>query len=97
MVATRTMPREKKTSASRGSFGHLLSEKRVAKGLTQQELGDLAEMPQSIVSRLERTQKANPTLETIEKLAKALGCSPRDLIPEPDQANDHQGDGGGDE
>ncbi|CAM3038885.1 helix-turn-helix domain-containing protein [Lactiplantibacillus plajomi] len=40
-------------------------------GLTQRQLADLAEMPQSTISRIERG--ANTSVDTLSKLAAALG------------------------
>ncbi len=54
----------------------LLREKR---GLSVRALADLAGIGFSTVHRIE-TGKKKPRLETLEKLAKALGVSVRDLI-----------------
>jgi ribosome-binding protein aMBF1 (putative translation factor) len=47
---------------------------RKEKGMTQKELADKMGSRQAVISRLE-TGRANPSLEFIKKLAKALGAS----------------------
>jgi transcriptional regulator with XRE-family HTH domain len=56
-----------------------LRELRERKGWSQAELARRAGMHNSVVNRAERGQAAM-TLSTLEKLAKALGVSPRSLI-----------------
>ena len=48
-------------------------------GLTQEDLAALAEVDISYLSRMERG-KANPSVEVLAKLAKALGTSPAALL-----------------
>lgn len=69
-----------KKKAKPTRFGLRLRAVREAAGLTQVQLGERAEMPQIIISRLETSPKTNPTLATIEKLAAALGVPPADLL-----------------
>ena len=51
-----------------------LIEERHNKGLTQKELADAACLTQSVIARLE-SKKATPQLDTLLKVATALGCS----------------------
>ena len=45
---------------------------RKISGLTQSELAEKSGVPQETISRIERG-RSNPTLGTLEKLAKAMG------------------------
>ena len=56
----------------KGSFGPLLKKLRESKGLTMQELADLAGISQVQISRLEMGHRA-PLWDTVQKLARALG------------------------
>jgi len=52
---------------------------RKAAGLTQEQLGERCSMDLSAVSRLERGHR-NPRLDTLVRLARALGVSPAALL-----------------
>ena len=65
-------------------FGQKLKELRQAAGLTQAALAETVGMNRLVLGRLETSPDANPTLDTIHKLAVALKCSTADLIGEPD-------------
>jgi transcriptional regulator with XRE-family HTH domain len=62
-------------------IGKRLKNRRLRAGLTQQELADLAGTTQTTVARIER-DAVEPEVTTIRKLARALGTTPADLIPE---------------
>jgi len=62
-------------------FGDHLRKVRAAKGISQEGLADKAGLHRTYVSSVERG-KRNVTLETIEKLAKALGVSMANLMPD---------------
>lgn len=62
------------------AFAALLTEARENAGLTQEQLGELAGMDRSTVGALERAL-ASPKLETVMKLAGAMGLDPCELIP----------------
>ena len=62
-------------------FGGKLRKIRLGKGISQEKLADLADLHRTYVSSVERGER-NVTLETIEKLAKALGVSMSELMPE---------------
>lgn len=61
-------------------FGEVVRELRVERGLTQEQLADLAMLnDRSHVSMIERARKA-PMLPTIFALAEAMGISASELI-----------------
>lgn len=55
--------------------------RREAQGLTQAELARLMHWHAPAVSRLEAGTSL-PTVNTIVRVAEALGCSPSDLMPD---------------
>ncbi|MBZ9907771.1 helix-turn-helix domain-containing protein [Mesorhizobium sp. BR115XR7A] len=57
---------------------------RVASGLTQEQVAERANISQQYVSGLERG-KRNPTIETLQAIAVALGVSHLDLVRPVDQ------------
>ena len=61
------------------SVGRFIAEQRKAKGLTQKQLADTACLTQSVIARLEK-KKATPQLDTLLKVAAALGCDLQ-LVP----------------
>lgn len=58
----------------------LLIEQRHNRGMTQKELAKAACLTQSVIARLE-SKKAIPQLDTLIKVASALGCDIA-VIPE---------------
>jgi len=52
---------------------------RLARGLTQEALAADADLHQGLISEIEN-EAANPELDTIGRLATALGARPRDLF-----------------
>ena len=58
---------------------------RVTQGLTQQQLADAAAMKQPRIATIERDE-TNPTLETIARIAHALGVTASRLLAQPDEA-----------
>jgi transcriptional regulator with XRE-family HTH domain len=63
-------------------FGLRLKELRDAKGMTQDDLSEKAELFRTYLSRIE-TGVANPTLTVIHQLAGALGEPPDRLLHPP--------------
>lgn len=61
------------------AFGGRVRELRKAKGLSQEELGERADLHRNFVGMLERGER-NPTLVTLFRLADGLGVPPADLI-----------------
>ena len=60
-------------------FGRRLRSLRTARSLTQQELGDAAELSFKYLGAIERGEE-NPSLKVIGKLAAALEIAPQDLL-----------------
>jgi DNA-binding XRE family transcriptional regulator len=56
---------------------------RIAARLKQIELAELADIATGTLNRLERYPGFRPSLNTAEKLARALGCKASDLFPKP--------------
>ncbi|MEO8483106.1 MAG: helix-turn-helix transcriptional regulator [Acidobacteriota bacterium] len=56
-----------------------LLEARKKAGLTQEQLAEAAGRDQALISKIERGDHTNPTTETVEQLAKALGIAPSRL------------------
>ncbi|CCB90845.1 BamHI control element [Waddlia chondrophila 2032/99] len=50
-------------------------------GITQEELAEKADLHPTYVGSVERGER-NIALENIVAIAKGLGCSPKDLMPE---------------
>lgn len=50
-----------------------LKDAREAKGLSLSDLAELTGMDRSALSKLETGQRANPTVETLERYAEAVG------------------------
>jgi transcriptional regulator with XRE-family HTH domain len=64
-------------------FGHRLRQLREAKGWSQEELASRAKLHRTHISLIE-TAKRSVQLDTVERLATALGVQPADLfIPTP--------------
>lgn len=72
-------PKERKTSLQI-AFGKAVRAARLESNLSQEELADLADLHFTYVSSVERGER-NISIENIAKLAKALGCQLRDLMP----------------
>ncbi|MDX3775222.1 helix-turn-helix transcriptional regulator [Chromatiaceae bacterium AAb-1] len=62
-------------------FGKVLRRLRKQAGLTQEQLGQEANLQRNYVSLMERGIN-QPTITTLFKLAKALDCSPSQMIME---------------
>lgn len=68
---------------SRNDAIHKFAEKvralRISKGISQEELADLAGVHRTYIGMIERAEK-NITLKNIEKIANALGVKIKDLF-----------------
>jgi transcriptional regulator with XRE-family HTH domain len=62
-------------------FGAQLRKIRLEKKISQEGLADLAKLHRTYVSSVERGER-NVTIETVDKLAKALGISMSRLMPD---------------
>ncbi len=63
----------------RKSFGKNLRERRLALGLSQEELAERADLHRTYVGSVERGER-NVSLENIVRLADALKVKPSDLL-----------------
>ncbi|MBX3360301.1 MAG: helix-turn-helix transcriptional regulator [Phycisphaeraceae bacterium] len=64
-------------------FGNAIRSRRQAIGLSQEELAFQAGMHRTAISHIEQGTRSS-TLETIEKLARALKVQPNELMPSID-------------
>ena len=60
-------------------FGPHLRELRLARGLTQAQLAERSDTNPMFISKLERGV-TTPTIGTLVRLAKALGCNVTELV-----------------
>jgi len=61
-------------------LSQVLQRLRAGKGLTQVELATKAKVTQAYVAKLESGAKTNPSLEILERLARALGVPVAELL-----------------
>jgi len=61
-------------------FGQKVLHYRKKKNLSQEELAELANLHRTYIGQIE-TGKRNIALKNIAKVAKALGVTPKDLLP----------------
>ena len=78
--ATPTGHNRKKTP-ERKAFGMKVRIRRYEIEMTQEELAEKAELHPNYVGSVERGER-NIALENILAIAKALDCSPKDLMPD---------------
>ena len=62
------------------TIGKNIKKLRQEKDISQDKLSKLADISLNTVVKIELDQSPNPTLETIQKLAKAFGVSLDDLV-----------------
>ena len=60
------------------SVGEIIKKLRIERGLTQKQLGELCEMADSAIRRYENG-RANPKIETLQKIANALNVNVSEL------------------
>ena len=65
-------------------FGERLRQVRTIAQISQEKLADLAGLHRTYISSVERGGR-NVTIETVEKLAKALNVSMAELMPDFDK------------
>lgn len=83
----RAVKDEEETPASRALYntvGKRIRELRQAKNMTQKQLSDLSDVKATYITLIEATG-VNLSLKLLQQFADALGVSPRDLLPSPDQ------------
>ena len=76
-------PLKTKKTPLQEAFGKLVREKRLVLKLSQEKLAELCELHFTYISSVERGER-NISLSNIEKIAHALGCHMKDLMPEND-------------
>ena len=62
------------------TIGKNIKKLRQEKDISQDRLSKLADISLNTVVKLELDENPNPTIETLQKLAKSLGVSVDDLI-----------------
>jgi transcriptional regulator with XRE-family HTH domain len=67
-------------TAIRLKFAKRMRELRKRKGLTQERLSELSDIDYKHIQLLESNKAPAPKLDTIEKLAKAFGITPSELL-----------------
>ena len=65
-------------------IGQKIKEARIAKGLTQEELGNMVGLQKSAIAKYENGRVVNIKRSTLQKLAQALDLRGSDLIIEAD-------------
>lgn len=61
-------------------IGQKIKEARLAKGLTQQELGDIVGVQKSAIAKYENGRVVNIKRSTLQKIASALEIRPSELL-----------------
>ncbi len=74
-------PHNRKKTPERKAFGLKVRMRRFEMEMTQEELAEKADLHPTYVGSVERGER-NIALENILAIANALGCSPKDLMPE---------------
>jgi transcriptional regulator with XRE-family HTH domain len=62
------------------NIGKNIKKLRQEKGISQDRLSKLADISLNTIVKLELDNSSNPTIETLQKVAKSLGASVDDLI-----------------
>lgn len=61
-------------------IGSNIARMRKEKGLSQKDLGHIIDMEKTYLSAIENGRQ-NPTALTLKKIAEAIGCETKDLLP----------------
>ncbi|NLJ39633.1 MAG: helix-turn-helix transcriptional regulator [Candidatus Atribacteria bacterium] len=67
-------------SKSKSSIGENIRKYRQQKGMSQDRLSKLANVAFHTIVKIESGETTNPTIETVKKIADALGVSLDDLM-----------------
>lgn len=67
------------------TLGQIIKNKRHSANLTQVELAEKADLSQAQISLIEKGVSDNITIGNLRKIAKALGCTVIDLLPDSDK------------
>lgn len=68
-------------------IGEKIRTARIAKGMTQAELGELLGVQKSAVAKYEKGRVVNIKRSTLKKMSDILGLHPAELISEDEQKN----------
>jgi transcriptional regulator with XRE-family HTH domain len=79
------MLKKKKPEGSRFVVATNLRTLRLARGLSQEALADLAGLHRTYISSVERCER-NATIDTIDRLSSALGIEPYELLKGNDES-----------
>ena len=71
--------RNKKTDEPHVAFGLAVKERRNERDISQEDLGELADLHRTFISDIERGAR-NPTITTVFKIARALKINPSKLV-----------------
>ena len=74
-------------SSIRVRLGHAIRRLRSAKGFSQEGFADHVGLHRTYIGSVERGEK-NISLDSIERVAKALGLNPADLLHEAQKERD---------
>jgi transcriptional regulator with XRE-family HTH domain len=67
-------------------MGERVRMRRRLAGLNQSELSQKAGVSRLTIRLIERGETTDPNLSTLEKIARACGCSVKDLLPDSEPA-----------
>ena len=73
------MGRKTKDRSGREVLAENIRRARAARRLTQEKLAELADLDRTYIGSLERAER-NPSLDVMERVAKALGVTLHDLL-----------------
>ena len=73
------MPRPGRSSAARNALARNLRRLRAERGISQEELAELAGLHRTYIGSIERCER-NVSIDNIAKLAAAFGISPSKLL-----------------
>ena len=62
------------------TIGERIQRLRTQRGLSQADLAERSGVGQSLLSRIERGSRPNPTADILRRLAKTLGCTTDYLV-----------------
>ena len=66
--------------SSKNNIAKTVQRLREKAGLSQKKLARLADVSNNTLINIETGKQDNPTIETLKKIAKALGVEPKDLM-----------------
>jgi len=68
------------SNISKSNIAKNIKKLRRKKGISQDRLSKLADLSLNTIVNIEASNNSNPTIETLEKIAKALGVSVEELL-----------------